>query len=324
MTILMDHISITGNDLDASNIALLTEGSLEGSGVFDTLMQTVKLHLMEEFNADRITGKEYSTVYLGALSSVLQQAVSYILTNKEAEKLDAIIGLTRQQIVTELAKTSDTIPDLLAFNSKPTVDGLMGQESAINAQKILMVEEEIGKAKDERALIGQKIVTEVALTSDSLMAVASAGYGYSGNAAIAGSIALDKLKATKEGTLLDNKATTEIDNALLVREQKTKVGAEINLLNQKTESEKAQTVDDVTAGTVAGVIGKQKELFAAQTAGFSRDAEQKLLKIMVDPLIAQLAGNSATPLPTYLDNANLNAILAKALTSITVTPVTPA
>jgi hypothetical protein len=53
-------------------------------------------------------------------------------------------------------------------------------------------------------------------------------------------------------------------------------------LEQKQQTELAQVADTVTSGTVAGVIGKQKELYAQQAAGFDRDAEQKLAKIMLD------------------------------------------
>lgn len=315
MTILMDHISITGTDLDSSNIALLTEGSIEGSGVFDTLMRAVKVHLQEEYDNNRISGKEYSTVYVGALSAVLQQSVSYILANKQAEKLDAEIGFTRQQIVTELAKTSDAIPALLAFNSGTAINGLMGQEADINAQKILGAIAEVDKIQDERILLGQKIITELALTDDSL--TGRTGYGLNSSSSVTGTVALEKLKVTAETTLLAKKALTEVNTDLLVQEQKAKTTSEISLLDQKTVTETAQTVD----GTVTGVVGKQKDLFTAQTAGFTRDAEQKLLKIMVDPLITQLASGSVVTVPTYLNDANINAALAKAMTGISVVPV---
>jgi hypothetical protein len=313
----MDHISVTGADIGSSNIALLTEGAINGAGIFDTLIRTVKLHLQEEYDQGRISGKEYSTVYLGALAAVLQQSVSYMVANKEMEKSDAVIGLTRQQIVTELAKTDDTIPELLAFNSTTAVAGLMGQEQDINAQKILSAIEEVAKAKDERALLGQKIVTELALTDNSLVGANTEGYGFNSSNTIAGTIALEKLKISAETTLLTHKSTTEVDSDLLVQKEITKATAEIALLNQKTVSEVAQTVD----GSVTGVIGKQKELFAAQTAGFARDAEQKLLKIMIDPLVARIAGDSGILSPTNLNNNNLNVAIAKAMTGIAVTPV---
>jgi hypothetical protein len=59
-----------------------------------------------------------------------------------------------------------------------------------------------------------------------------------------------------------------------------KTSAEVALLNQKVQTEKAQTVG---AGVDAdSVIGRQKALYQAQTDGFQRDAEQKTAKLMVD------------------------------------------
>jgi hypothetical protein len=51
-------------------------------------------------------------------------------------------------------------------------------------------------------------------------------------------------------------------------------------LNQKKVTERAQTVGDGVDDN--SVIGKQKLLYAAQTSGFTRDAEQKAAKLLVD------------------------------------------
>lgn len=97
----------------------LTEVSLEGSGAFDKLMRATKAHLLEEFNNGRITGAEYSTVYLGALSAVLQTSVQFLLNQQQVHRINAEIGLIRQQTVTELTNTCDNIPAGLGFNFIP-------------------------------------------------------------------------------------------------------------------------------------------------------------------------------------------------------------
>ena len=52
------------------------------------------------------------------------------------------------------------------------------------------------------------------------------------------------------------------------------------MLTQKLATEKAQTV---ALGVDAdSVLGRQKALYLAQTTGFTRDAEQKVAKVMVD------------------------------------------
>jgi hypothetical protein len=63
-------------------------------------------------------------------------------------------------------------------------------------------------------------------------------------------------------------------------EQKLKVIAETALLGQKKETETAQ----INGANVVSdsVIGHQTALYAAQTAGFEKDSQQKAAKLMVD------------------------------------------
>lgn len=65
--------------------------------------------------------------------------------------------------------------------------------------------------------------------------------------------------------------------------------AEVALLNQKRKTEEAQINDTVDGVTVAGAIGTQKALQAKQTDGFTRDAEQKAAKILMDAWSAEKA-----------------------------------
>jgi hypothetical protein len=59
-----------------------------------------------------------------------------------------------------------------------------------------------------------------------------------------------------------------------------KSSAETDLLKQKIVTEKAQTLE--LGVDTNSVIGRQKELYAKQSAGFDRDAEQKAVKIWTD------------------------------------------
>lgn len=112
----------------------LTTVALDGSGVFDALMRATKLHLQEEYEAERITGKEYTTVYLGALTAVLQTATQFLMNEQQVHLINAQIGLVRQQTVTELANTCDSIPEGLGFNHVPatptSIDPLVALEGA--------------------------------------------------------------------------------------------------------------------------------------------------------------------------------------------------
>lgn len=74
--------------------------------------------------------------------------------------------------------------------------------------------------------------------------------------------------------------------------QKLKVVAETALLNQKVTSERAQTVG--AAVDEDSVIGRQKLLYKAQTDGFTRDAEQKVAKLLIDSWNVRRTTDSGT------------------------------
>ena len=78
----------------------VTTGTIDGDGVFDKLMAAGEVHLLREYKATRITGKEYSTVYLGLIQSAMAQAIQFLSTSKQAD-------LLVQKTVTELAETTD-------------------------------------------------------------------------------------------------------------------------------------------------------------------------------------------------------------------------
>ena len=132
MSLNVDAINVNEAASVSPNLSLLSTQSLDGTGAFDVLMKTTKAHLQEEYNAGRITGEEYATVYLGSLTAVLQQAVQYLLNHQQAEKISAEIGLVRQQTITELAQTDNAIPENLGFNDSTDIEGLVKDKRDLN------------------------------------------------------------------------------------------------------------------------------------------------------------------------------------------------
>ena len=106
-------------DITFNTLSDTTQSTLSAkTGNFDELMKTVTLHLEEQFNAGRITGTDYATVYLGALQSVLAQAVTFTLNMNKANKET---DLLTQKEITEFAqtgKTSSVLPDASSVSGK--------------------------------------------------------------------------------------------------------------------------------------------------------------------------------------------------------------
>ena len=205
----------------AITTADLTTKSLTGTGVFDELMASVNVHLQNEYAAQRIRGPEYATVYLGAMQTVMQQSIAFLLAKEKAEKDTAL------------------------------------------------VEEETLFVTQQKA-----------------------------NAVINGTV------LTAQKCKLD----AEFD---LIQDQELKVVAETALLTQKKVTEQAQTSS--TAIDTASVIGKQISLYAAQTDGFTRDAEQKAAKIMVDTWNVRRTTDETTDADSTnkLDNTNIGQVITK-------------
>jgi hypothetical protein len=125
----------------------LTQGTLAGTGVFDVLMRANKAHLDAEFEKNRIKGAEYSTVYLGSLTQVMQTALQFLLTKKkedlEAQLLEKQIALTEQQRLNAIAENAV----------------LVAQECKLRAEFDL-IQANILKANQETSLLAQKVATE--------------------------------------------------------------------------------------------------------------------------------------------------------------------
>ncbi len=120
-----------------------------------------------------------------------------------------------------------------------------------------------------------------------------------------------KANAIIEGTVLtatECKLRAEFDVLMLTKD---KTAQETNLLLQKVVTERAQVT---SLGVDAdSVVGKQKALYAAQTAGFTRDAEQKAAKVMVDSWNVRRTTNE----DTMADPANLgDAAVARAVNKL--------
>ena len=251
----------------------LTTATLDGEGVFDKLMDSVSLHINEEFAKQRLTGSEYSKVYLGGMQAVLAQATSFLL-QKEQAGLQA--DLIKEQILLSQQAYAKGVVEIALLGKqveKLTQDILLAQAQVglISAQTI-NTQAELPRIEAE-VIIGQRTGANLIPTGDQIRATVT-------------KINADTLRTEEE-------TTNAILTGKVIAKQESKVATETILLKQKVVTEQAQTADkvqtlDVSSGVfgtttaIGGTSNKQQELYAKQKDGFDRDAEQKLMKIMVD------------------------------------------
>lgn len=107
----MDKYELTLDDV--------TTIALDGTGAFDVLMRAMKLHLLQEYTAGRITGDKYAEAYISLTNQVLAQAIQYVLQAK----------LMSQRIKTEAANIEDTIDGV-------PVGGSVGKQKEVYAAQI--------------------------------------------------------------------------------------------------------------------------------------------------------------------------------------------
>lgn len=109
--------------------------------------------------------------------------------------------------------------------------------------------------------------------------------------------------------------------ALLIRQQAINAEAQKALIIEQTEVQRAQTMntrlDNVT--TVAGAIGKQKDLYTQQIASYIRDSELKAAKIFADAWITQKTLDEGLTAPTNFTNATVDIVLSKIRTNNSLT-----
>ena len=266
---------------DAVDFDLISDGCTEGDGIFDQMMRSIKSHLLEEYNAQRIRGSEYSQVYLGAMQSAMQQSIQWQLSAQTSANQAELIAEQTKQVTKQTELTEEQIAQVVAQTE--------------------LTKEQTNTQKEQTELVDQQGIN-AGLEADN---IPKQGDNIDANT--------DLTKTQDENvraqTLLVQEQTVNAEKeGLILDETKTKTKNEADTIGQKYKTEQAQINDDVDGSPVAGVIGKQKSLYSAQTEGFTRDAEQKATKITMDAWSVMRTTNDETELPCTLNSDGGNGI----------------
>ena len=241
-------VTIENTAVDTTlNIAELTTGSLTGTGVFDVLLQTLRLHLDREFTSGRITGTAYATVYSQALTSFLQQATAYCLSKAklalELKQMQEVIELTQLQQTKLIADTRQT--DYITDSQLPAETALKAKELDVRAYELTNIKPQ------ELALVTQQVATQQYTVATRMPAE------------VAGIQAETSLKAYE----LSNVQPAQVAQVTAQTAQVTYTTA--NLIPAQVASTTAQT-SQVTY-TVANLLPSQLAQTTAQTALLTYD-----------------------------------------------------
>lgn len=270
----------------------LTTAVVGGTGVFDVLMKAMAANVQLEFDKQRIKAQDYAQVYLSGMANVAQIAVQFLL-QKDKAALDA--QLVAEQI--ELAKVELQIQQVKLEQEELNKELITAQTNKLIRETALIDSQE-EQIKSQTAMITKQ--TENLTNQDLLVAKQ-----------------ILKTDAETANTITQNdQILAEIcllkGQFDLVVVQKLQTTAQTSLVQQKLATEKAQTVE--TGVDDNSVIGKQKLLYAAQTDGFKRDAEQKAAKMLIDTWSVRRTTDDGT----VADDTNLlnDATIGRAVTVV--------
>lgn len=173
---------------DPLNITDLTLKTLDGTGVLDQMLATMRVHLGEQFDKERIQGTEYAEVYLGAFQSTLAAAIQFLLARRklglDLKLQEAQISLTtaqEEQIRAEMQKIPYEIQALqkqleLADKQIAQADKQLELTQAqiqVQLKQLDLMAEQLEQAKAQTAYYEQRTITEKAQTQAGVAATGS-------------------------------------------------------------------------------------------------------------------------------------------------------
>lgn len=313
-----------GSDLytavSSVTLAELTAGTLDGAGVFDTLMASVDLHVEREYKANRITSDEYAAVYTEIMSTVLNQATNFLL-NKDRARWEAVAA-QMQARVAEIRATEALISleQTKALTQKALFDMYnSGADYALTKINIANAD-----AQYCEIIKGTEIKT---FELENLLPITKAQEQHKLNCTMPAQTQLvEEQVETARAQTLDTRSDNMTPVSGILGQQKAglvldvsmkqygfdnTLPAQLNILQEQRESERAKTLDTRSdAAPVTGSIGKQKELYDEQILSFEKDAKFKTAKMYLDGWITQKTLDEGLLAPTELQNTGVDAVLA--------------
>lgn len=226
------------------DITDLTTKTLQGTGVLDQMLSTMRVHLNDQFEKERIRGPEYATTYLGAYTATLEAAISFLFA-KEKQGYDlqlvqaqiALATAQEAQIRAEMQKIPYEIQQIqaaisLAEKQLEQADKqleLMEAQIQVQLKQLELLVEQVAQAKAQADYYAQKVITEVAQTDPSVVKTGS----------VIGT-QIDLMKAQKEGYArnAEQQATQILANTWNVRRQ----------TDEDTSANTTNLLDDRTVG----------------------------------------------------------------------------
>ena len=279
--------------VDKLTVEQITTGEIGGSGVFDKIMAGMKAQLKEEFDKNRITGAEYTKVYIALMEGALQNSVQFLVQRDASywAAISAQIAALTARMALEAAKMQLAESKFRALTAK-------GQFALVKLQLA---------TEDQNYCVTKFNLETILPLNATQLTTQNAGLLITNNTA---SFNLDNLLPLQQTKMEKEIDGTDIANLSAQYSLDNLLPAQLSMLLEQVEAQRAQTLDDRTDATpITGLLGKQKALYSQQIVSYMRDAEVKAAKLFTDAWITMKTIDEGLLPPTNFDNASLDEIL---------------
>lgn len=264
----------------------LTTKETDGTGVFDSLMESVQVRLDREYNTGRIKGPDYAKVYLGAMEATMSQAIEFLLQKQQADKqadLTAAQILNTEQSTLLLEQQVLSAIQEVEF-SKAKVIEMQQRAELTEAQVQLTKQEVINATIQAKILMGQaeKMEQEVLVEQQNVL-----------------NMEQQVLKSIAEVSMLAKQEDKIDADIAIAYQQLTAMASEIALTNARVALTEAQVISEESARAKIlaeiSLLAKQESKIA-QDIKLSEQQEanlvKELLKIEAETALLEAKANT--------------------------------
>lgn len=237
----------------------LTTRTVDGSGAFDGLMAGVKAHLMEEYNAGRIVGAEYTKAYIALVQVAMGNATQFLLGRDQAywAAVTAQIAAIMGKVQLKTASVELAIAEIRAANNK----------AEFGLTKLKMANEDAQYCINQKQLdtmaynLATVLPAQVALSAKELETTT-----YNLATVLPKQVELTQSKLDTEAynlTFMLPKQLQLTDSQLAASAYNVSytLPAQLTMLKEQVETQRANTMDTRTDGTaIQGTVGKQQQV----------------------------------------------------------------
>lgn len=299
----------------AVDIDYLTSTTVDGSGIFDKLMTAVRAHLNQDYDNHRIDGAQLVQLYQTAIPAVLQNAVNFAVTANASTYQNAAL-----QMQARAAEADAITARLNAVNAKFGVITSLASAENAKAEYALTkmnigigdityskVEQEVDLVTNQAALtLSEK--SQVDYNVSDILPEQKRKLTYEVDNVLVAQVA--KVNYETANILPKQAAILTQDERIKTFQRDNIMVAQENVLEEQYEVQRAQTLDTRSdATTVAGAIGKQKDLYSQQILSYQHDARLKGAKLWADAWTVQKSLDEGLTAPTQFTNAEVDEVL---------------